>query len=117
MNKGNIKEVVLGVKNAIKNIPSEYDNYDRVIEVYFESFKFGIKELFPYKYFVLKDSENGWEIAIFDDEESRDKWIEKNSTYDCSKIIYEAFFSYSQDEWDDPDAYREENGVLIFRLL
>lgn len=119
MKTSRIKKVVLGLKDAITNLNPKYDEYEKVIALYCESFELSIKTLFPFKNFAVRENEfEEYEIAIFDDEETRDKWIKENSTdYECYKISETRFYELSQDEWRDPDCYSEENGVLMFRLI
>ena len=114
-----IKNIVLSLKGAITNLNPAYDNFDSVAAVYFDSFKISIETLFPECYFAVRENDlEEYEIAIFDDEETRDAWIERNNEdYECYKISEKRFWELSQDEWDDPDCYSEEDGVLMFRLI
>lgn len=119
MKTARIKKVVLGLKDAITNLNPQFDNLEKVINLYYESFELSIETLFPFKSFAVRENElEEYEIAIFDDEKTCDKWIEKNSVdYECYKISETRFYELSQDEWRDPDCYSEENGVLMFRLI
>ena len=118
MKKSNIREVILSLKNAIANISAEYDNFERVLSLYFESFEASVKALFPFKYFAVREDDyEEYQIAIFDDETALENWIEKNSSgYECYQISESRFFVLSQDEWDTPNCYFEEDGVLMFSL-
>lgn len=119
MRTSRIKKVVLGLKDAITNINPKFDDFERVLALYYESFELSIETLLPSKTFAVRENEfEEYEIAIFDDEETCDKWIKDNSTdYECYKIPETRFYELSQDEWRDPDCFSEENGVLVFRLI
>lgn len=123
MDSGNIREVVMGFKRVIDNIPSQYDNFEDALDKFFEAFYLTMNELLPLKYFVLYEGECGYEIAIFDRAEDRDSWIdlicraELEDCKNCHEIAFEKFIELSHDEWSNPNCYSGElEDMLIFSL-
>lgn len=76
MDNGNIREVVVGFKRLVDNIPSVYDNFEDALDKFFEAFYLTMNELLPLKYFALYESECGYEIAVFDRAKDRNGWID-----------------------------------------
>ena len=123
MDNGNIREVVVGFKRMVDNIPSVYDNFEDALDKFFEAFCLTMNELLPLKHFALYESECGYEIAVFDRAEDRDNWIDlvRGAEFDdckgCHEITFSKFVELSHDEWSNPNCYSGElEDMLIFSL-
>lgn len=123
MDNGNIREVVVGFKRLVDNIPSVYDNFEDALDKFFEAFYLTMNELLPLKYFALYESECGYEIAVFDRAKDRNGWIdlirgaEFEDCKDCREITFSKFVELSHGEWSNPNCYSSElEDMLIFSL-
>lgn len=119
MKKGKIREVVMGFKMMVDNIPSQYDNFEEALDKFFEAFYLTMKELLSMKYFTLYEDKYGYEVAIFDEYKDCKEWIDgiiNSCDVTCSEITFSKFVELSHGEWSSPNCYSGENDVLIFSL-
>lgn len=123
MDNGKIREVVVGFKRMVDNIPSVYDNFEDALEKFFEAFYLTMNELLPLKYFALYEGECGYEIAVFDRAKDRNGWIdlirgaELDDCKDCHEITFSKFVELSHGERSNPNCYSDElEDMLIFSL-
>ena len=120
MANGNIREVVLGFKQMVKGIPSQYDNFEDALDMLFESFYLTMRELLAFKYLAIYEVGYRHEVVIFETEEDRKKWIEEISE-SCGgtfrHLPYPEFIERYSDELGNPNNYCcEVEGALIFTL-
>lgn len=120
MENGNIREVVLGFKRMVDNIPTVYDNFEDALDKLFEGFYLTMEELLPLKYFALYEDMYGYEVAVFDSQEDCGKWIGKfvnSCDVSCSEITFSKFVELSHSEWSNPNCYYDEpTNILVFKL-
>lgn len=116
--ENNIKEMVLGFKNAIDNLNPKRKKQKVVRDTLISSFKTIMECILPNKFFVCCDTDTGYEgenikhcaqkvIYIFDEERECWEWITKNKHLynECEKITFKEFKEISDNFWGDYENY------------
>ncbi len=122
MGSGNIREVVLGFKGIVDNIPTQYGNFDEAFDELCKAFRQTMNELLPMKYFALCDDRHGKCINVFDGEAYCNDWLlslisantDNRAIY--KKISFIEFVKMTADERDDLNCYSCELDRVVIKV-
>lgn len=111
-----ICEVVDELKSNIEGVNPDYDNAEEVLGKYYDSFKSVLETLLPRSEFAMYDDGTGYSVAIFDNADRRQKWLDEYEGLfpSCKPISSKDFFEVAGTNWDDPELYRICENVLCF---
>lgn len=115
MENSSIKGIVADFKNLIDRVSGQCN--DEVTDKLFVASQIMLKDLLPYKYFILR--EGSWEndILVFDSKDARDEWLSKKCSLSVSPIKFSQTDELSGGEWDNLNNYKiTPNGELILTL-
>ncbi len=122
MGNGNIREVVLGFKGIVDNIPTQYDNFDEVLDSLFKVFHETMNELLPMKCFAFCDDRYGRCVNVFDNKSYCNDWLLSLISANINNRAVYKIISFSDlvklaiDEWDDLNCYSCELDRVVIRV-